>query len=279
VPSFFSEPTGSFHFHLMQGLNQTVHLKTDTILFVSSEGCAETNTPASRNTVEGISTYIFFIASPFVFASPCNPVRHFVVERAKIEPIGSIRNNVPMGRAKNFSREGVLEKALPVFWKFGFADTSLKELEKATGVNKSGLYSEFADKGDLYLASLRHYLKKLQKEGLLTANPLGWKNVERFLKLAPRSMEGQKGCFSVDSMNQFAVLPPVTQEIVSKSRACLKDLIAKNVEAENPKMKPTVLADMILTFFTGISMEQHLKVSKASMNRKVDGFMKTVRKL
>jgi AcrR family transcriptional regulator len=184
-----------------------------------------------------------------------------------------------MGRAKNFSREGVLEKALPVFWKFGFADTSLKELEKATGVNKSGLYAEFADKGDLYLESLRHYLKKLQKEELLTANPPGWKNIERFLKLAPCSLEGQKGCFSVDSMNQFAVLPPAAQEIVSKSRVFLKDLIAKNVEAEKPVMKPTVLAEMILTFFTGISMEQHLKVSKTTMNRKVDDFMKVVRNL
>ena len=44
-------------------------------------------------------------------------------------------------------------------------------------------------------------------------------------------------------------------------------------------MEPTALADMILTFFTGISMEQHLRVSKASMNRKVDDFMKVVRKL
>jgi TetR/AcrR family transcriptional regulator, copper-responsive repressor len=184
-----------------------------------------------------------------------------------------------MGRPKNFSRESVLEKALPVFWKYGFADTSLQELEKATGVNKSGLYAEFADKGDLYLESLRHYSRKRQEDGLLTAKPLGWKNIERFLKLAPCTLEGQKGCFSINSMNQFAVLPVAAQEIVSKSRAFLKDLMARNVEAEKPSMKPTVLAEMILTFFTGISMEQHLKGSKASMNRKVDEFMEVVRKL
>jgi TetR/AcrR family transcriptional regulator, copper-responsive repressor len=106
-----------------------------------------------------------------------------------------------MGRTKNFSREEVLEKALPVFWKYGFADTSLQELQKATGANKSGLYSEFADKGDLYLESLLHYLRKRQKEELLTAKPLGWKNLERFPKLGPCSLEGQKGCFSVNSMN------------------------------------------------------------------------------
>ena len=145
---------------------------------------------------------------------------------------------------------------------------------QATGVNKSGLYAEFADKGDLYLESLRHYLTKRQKEELLTAKPLGWKNIERFLKV-----EGQKGCCSVNSMNQFAVLPRAAQEIVSKSYAFLKDMIVRNVEAEKPEMKPTVLAEMILTFFTGISMEQHLRVSKASMNRKVEHFMKAVRKL
>ena len=196
-----------------------------------------------------------------------------------IAPISSIPHNESMGRPKNFSREGVLEKALLVFWKHGFADTSLQDLEKATGVNKSGLYAEFADKGDLYLESLRYYLRKRQKEELLTTNPLGWKNIERFLKLGPCSLGGQKGCFSVNSMNQFAVLPGAAQEVVSKSYAFLKNLIVKNIEVEKPEMKPRVLAEMILAFFTGISMEQHLRGSKASMNRKVDDFMKAVRKL
>src|SRR6202165_2605504 len=90
-------------------------------------------------------------------------------------PNSSIRHNERMGRPKNFSREGVLEKALPVFWKHGFADTSLQDLEKATGVNKSGLYTEFRDKEDLFVACLRHYLESQGKRGLLTKEPLGWK--------------------------------------------------------------------------------------------------------
>jgi TetR/AcrR family transcriptional regulator, copper-responsive repressor len=196
-----------------------------------------------------------------------------------IAPNSSIRHTEHMGRPKNFSREGVLEKALPVFWKHGFANTSLQELEKATGVNKSGLYAEFANKGDLYLESLRLYLRKRQEEEFLTAKPLGWNNIERFLKLAPCSLEGGKGCFSVNSMNQFAVLPPAAQEIVSKGRAFLKDLIVRNVKAEKPTMKPIALAEMILTFFTGITMEQHLNVGTAAMNRKVADFMKVVRQL
>jgi AcrR family transcriptional regulator len=67
----------------------------------------------------------------------------------------------------------VLVKALPVFWKHGYADTSLQELEAATGVNKSGLYSEFSGKEELFLESLRFYLDRLPSVGLLRAEPLG----------------------------------------------------------------------------------------------------------
>src|ERR1700731_4698375 len=76
-----------------------------------------------------------------------------------IELFSSLSDNMWMGRPKNFSREEVLEKAMPVFWKHGFADTSLQDLERATGVNKSGLYTEFRDKEDLFVECLRHYLE------------------------------------------------------------------------------------------------------------------------
>jgi AcrR family transcriptional regulator len=184
-----------------------------------------------------------------------------------------------MGRPKNFNREGVLEKALPVFWRRGFADASLHELELATGVNKSGLYSEFKDKGDLFMQSLQYYLESLEKKGLLTAEPLGWNNIERFLKLGPCSLEGQKGCFAVSSMREFAILPTESVGIITRSRSKLKQLIAKNIEVERPKMNADSLAELVLTFFTGLSMEQNLSSSRSSIVRKIDELMNIVRTL
>src|ERR1700721_1483620 len=130
-----------------------------------------------------------------------------------------------MARPRNFSREGVLERALPVFWKHGFADASLQELEKATGVNKSGLYAEFAGKEELFLESLRFYLARLPALGFLRAEPLGWDNVERCLKLGPRNDEGQKGCFAISSIRELAILPPSASELLGHGRAQLKQLI------------------------------------------------------
>src|SRR6266436_9724149 len=56
-----------------------------------------------------------------------------------------LTDNVAMGRRKLFTREDVLNKTIPVFWKHGLAETSVQDLERATGVRKSGLYAEFQD--------------------------------------------------------------------------------------------------------------------------------------
>jgi TetR/AcrR family transcriptional regulator, copper-responsive repressor len=76
-----------------------------------------------------------------------------------------------MGRP-NFSREEVLERRC-LSCTHGFSDTGLQELERATGVNKSGLYSEFRDKEDLFVACLGHYLESQGKREDITSLAIG----------------------------------------------------------------------------------------------------------
>ena len=196
-----------------------------------------------------------------------------------IELFSFLSDNESMGRPKNFSREEVLEKAMPVFWKRGFADTSLQDLERATGVNKSGLYSEFRDKEDLFVACLRHYLESQGKRGLLTKQPLGWNNVEAFLKNGPLSKGEQQGCFSVNSMRELAILPDEAYGVVTENRALLERLLAMNIEVEKPKLAPSAIAEMVLSFFSGLCIERNLKSGKASSTRKIENFMTALRSL
>ena len=184
-----------------------------------------------------------------------------------------------MGRPKGFSREQVLDKAMAVFWKFGFADTSLQELERATGVNKSGLYTEFKDKEDLFLACLRHYLESEEKRGLLTNKPLGWNNVEGFLKNGPLNKGEQQGCFSVNSMREFAILPDEAYGVVAENRALLQRLLAMNIEAEEPGMAPSAIAEIVLSFFSGLCIERNLRSGQASSTRNIENFMTALRSL
>jgi len=99
------------------------------------------------------------------------------------------------------------------------------------------------------------------------------------LKLGPRNTDGQKGCFAVSSIRELAILPRAAIEMLEHGRVQLKQLIAKNIEAEKPKADINDVAGMVLTFFTGLSLEQNLKSSRPNTGRKVDNLMRVLRRL
>jgi AcrR family transcriptional regulator len=188
-----------------------------------------------------------------------------------------LTDNVAMGRRKLFTREDVLDKAIPVFWKHGLAETSVHDLEQATGVRKSGLYTEFKDKEDLFVESLRRYFEVLMARGHLTKQPQGWTNVESFLKVCYGSW-GQKGCFSVNSMREFADLPPKARQIMVASLMKAHRLLIDNLAAARGSRDDNdSLAGLIVTFFSGICLEQNLGPDRARITKKIDAFMRLIR--
>lgn len=183
-----------------------------------------------------------------------------------------------MGRPRKFSREGVLQKALPVFWTYGFAQTTLPELERATGVNKSGLYAEFENKEALFLACLQYYLETRDGEATLSASPLGWSNIQKFLEEAPARAVGPRGCFSVNSLRELSALPPAAEKIISQGRVRLRKLLKANVTAANPSADGNALCDLISTFFSGVCIEANLSEGRPRIQkRRINDFMQMLR--
>jgi AcrR family transcriptional regulator len=187
-----------------------------------------------------------------------------------------------IGRPKHFSRAQVMERSIPVFWQHGFASTSLADLEAATGVNRSGLYTEFSDKEDLFLASLGHYIATSGLANILATEPLGWDNVEKYLRMAIGCWSGQKGCFSVSAMRELAILPPEARRIVGKSLKPIRRLLISNIKAEqtragHPGMDAASLADMTMTFFSGLSIEQNLAANAQAALKRIETFMRLVK--
>ncbi len=57
-------------------------------------------------------------------------------------------------------RAETIELAMELFWRQGYADTSMAQIVKETGLNRYALYSMFEDKRALFLASLAHYFEQ-----------------------------------------------------------------------------------------------------------------------
>lgn len=182
-----------------------------------------------------------------------------------------------MGRQRKFSREGVIAKAMPVFWTYGYTGTSLHDLERATGVNRSGMYAEFKGKDDLFLACLEHYFRVRRGRDLLTRTPLGWSNIADFLKEAPSRSTAQPGCFSVNSIRELPSLPPRVRRAVIRHRDELNELIRLNVDAEDPRANSDTICKIVTAYLSGLCVECGLEKKKAVSAEAVDQFIAMLR--
>ncbi len=83
----------------------------------------------------------------------------------------------------------------------------------------------------------------------------------------------------MNSMRELASLPAEAQKTISSGQQKLMRLLLKNIEVEEPKMDPGVIADVVLTFFDGFCILQNLKGGKTSAERKIRNLMQVVRSL
>ncbi|MFY0619547.1 TetR/AcrR family transcriptional regulator [Shimia sp.] len=58
-------------------------------------------------------------------------------------------------------KDAALDAALTLFWTKGYASTSLKDLERATGMHPGSLYAAFGSKAQLYCLSLERYTQAI----------------------------------------------------------------------------------------------------------------------
>lgn len=113
-----------------------------------------------------------------------------------------------MARPRGYERDAVLDKAMELFWRLGYAGAHLAALVEHTGLNRFSLYKEFGGKAGLYEAALERFLGNLlgQYRRVLTVQPLGLENIEAVL----RSLQyGSRyyGCFMINTLTQRDTVP------------------------------------------------------------------------
>lgn len=62
-----------------------------------------------------------------------------------------------MARQREFDKQQVIERAMLLFWQQGYEATSMRDLQKATGISSSSMYEVFGDKRALFLAALAYF--------------------------------------------------------------------------------------------------------------------------
>lgn len=136
---------------------------------------------------------------------------------------------------KSFDRAKALDASMRVFWTKGFERTSYADIVAATKASRYGLYDEFGDKREMYLAALDHY-----RDGPVTwllgdldQPNAGLSELRAYfdrLVAAFRSGDAQKGCLMSLSAIDLAPHDPVIAEKVQANFQRMRRLYSNALE-------------------------------------------------
>lgn len=141
-----------------------------------------------------------------------------------------------MARPRSESRDDLVVSAMSVFWKNGFASTSVDDLVKATGVSRGGIYTDFRDKEDLLLGCLDAHRDKYVDPALsiLRSDRDGLKGIDayfsHFIQLHKQHGMPGPGCFLANVMTELAPHDQAVRAIVAKHMADLRNAFRGAVE-------------------------------------------------
>ena len=119
-----------------------------------------------------------------------------------------------MAGKKQFVVDIVLDAAMVQFWRAGYADTSLDDLSRATGLNRSSIYSSLGDKDSLYLRCLDRYATRYgarYDEALSRASEEPLRAIREFFEVTLKRIADPDlpdGCLVVQTAMAIPVLSP-----------------------------------------------------------------------
>jgi TetR/AcrR family transcriptional repressor of nem operon len=150
-----------------------------------------------------------------------------------------------MARSKQYNEQEVIEKAMSLFWRNGYKNTSVRMLEKEMGINQFSIYASFGSKHGIFLESLKFYnsitfsiFKKLQN------GTAGVNDIKTFFydSVAFSATVGeQKGCLLTNTYNEFAAIEDqIIKNQISEFMNKLKMIFIKKLEINTSKDPATI---------------------------------------
>jgi AcrR family transcriptional regulator len=187
------------------------------------------------------------------------------------------------GRPRAYEPEVALARALDVFWKEGFAGTSLDDLSAATGMNRPSLYGAFGDKRELYIKSYEAYRDRARtRMGEAFAADLPMREMlERIYSIALdmylSGKDGPRGCFTVMTATSEAVFDPAIREMVLSGLVEMDRFFGRIFKRAQERGElpasadPQVLAQLASATLHTVAVRSRAQVSRAELDGIVKG--------
>jgi AcrR family transcriptional regulator len=138
-------------------------------------------------------------------------------------------------RNAEFDREQVLRSAMNAFMRKGYANTSMQDLKKATGLHPGSIYCAFENKRGLLLEALEQYRidRSAEFEQFFSASQKTIDNLKLYLDNVVAeclSCDNTQACLMTKALNETAEQDIEIQQIISNNLSMLQQAFTEKFE-------------------------------------------------
>lgn len=182
-----------------------------------------------------------------------------------------------MARKKQYNEEEVIEKAMYLFWKNGYENTSVRMLEKEMGINQFSIYASFRNKQGVFLESLKEYRsRRAAIFNKLRNSNNGVEDIKQFFydSIKVSKNLNYKGCLMTNTYNEFADIED--EEIKQQMHDFMSGL--KNIFIEKLKMDETKDEETVLKQANYLLLSKHglAAAERVNTNKEVKDYIELV---
>jgi len=193
-----------------------------------------------------------------------------------------------MARVREFDYDKAMEKAMFLFWKKGYTNTSLRDLLKAMGIGEGSFYNTFKSKRNAYLESLKHYDATVNAERVhaFVSQPTAAEGVRAFFLAVLRCLDNPKlprVCLLAGSIAPDVLAESQLRSYMQEQAAGWVQHMAARFETEKERhilpqdFDSETVAVLIVTFVQGLWRMALISYDRIKVERQIETLLTALR--
>lgn len=194
-----------------------------------------------------------------------------------------------MARPQAFNEEDVLESAMQVFWRQGYANTTVKDLTDATHLQPGSIYAAFKNKRNLFLMSIDYYFEHLYSalSCILQSEEAPLKRIRKFFDYILDKQNSDQELKSCLLVNTLLEIPPEDSEINQRVNAMFIKIenefsdVLKLAQKDGSLItggRPEAIAKMLMSGIFGLQVYNRMNPDQYSLNQIVNNLLANIEK-
>ncbi len=194
-----------------------------------------------------------------------------------------------MARPQTFNEDSVLDSAMQIFWRKGFANTSVKDLTEVTKLQPGSIYGAFKNKRNLFLISLDYYFENLYSSviHILQSDEAPLKRIRQFFDFLLSQKNEDKDLKSCLLVNTLLEIPPDDKEINEQVANMFYEIEREFCKVlqqaqENDSLisggQPESIAKMLMSGIFGLQVYNRMKPDHDALVQIVNNLLKNLEK-